>query len=141
MVGDQPLDAVVIATFFISRQSDDQVAVRNKMFLPEPNECGYPYCSQRFVVGGAAAVKKAKFFQQFERIDGPVLPQRLDNIQMRDQQQRLSPASTTVPHDEISLARIRTENLNVGFRKPRSLEASGHRLCRLRRVAGGGGGV
>src|SRR5437762_2456785 len=141
MILDNPVDAIVVAGFFIGRECDDQVAIGHVAFLLKANERRDPYGSHGLVVGTAAAVEVTVFFGELERIQRPILTQRLNNVEMREEQHRLSAAGPAIPRNKISFSRIRPENLNVGFGKTGSLQPRGHHFSGCRRVADRIGGV
>ena len=86
MIGQQPLDAVVIATFFVGCECDDQITIRYIAFFAKTEESSNPGRCHGFIVGSATAPEVAFPFKKFERIDRPILPRRLDHIQMGNQQ-------------------------------------------------------
>src|SRR5437867_9970692 len=60
---------------------------------------------------------------------------------MGEQQQRSFLVRSTIPSDEISLARLRADNLDVGFGKAGRLQTRSHCLRGSCCAAGGIGGV
>ena len=141
MIFENPVDAVVVAGFFIGRQRDDQVAIGHIAFLSKANERRDPHSSHSLVVGTAAAVEVTVFFGELEGIQGPVLTQRFNHVEMREQQHRLSAASPPIPRNQISFARIRSQNLNVGFGESGTRQTRGHCFGGCRCIADGIGRV
>jgi len=85
MVLDKPCDAVVwTAPFFISGESDDEVAVGHETLFPELDEIGEPDGGLRFVVTRTAAVEVAVALVELEGIDAPVLALGFDDINVSE---------------------------------------------------------
>ena len=145
MIVDQPRDAVVVAAFFIRGERDDDVALGLQAFLSIADQVGDEDRGHRLVVGGAAAVVVAVALDELERIEigRPVFLVRLDDVEMREQQQRLLRAVTTQPRDEIALLRVarRHEDAHVFLRKSCGNESRSHRARRRGVVADGVGRV
>ena len=72
----------------------------------------------------AAPVEIAVLLDQLERIDRPVLALRLDDVEMREQQDRLARAAAAQARDEIALARRGREDMHVGRRRSRPRAAA-----------------
>ncbi len=125
------------AAFFVSRQRDDDVAVRHVAFLFEPDQVGNVNRGFVLVIGGATAIEIAVLLDEFEWWQGPVGRIRGDYVDMREQQYRLAfriPA--TVTRDEITFALCRHEHLHVLRRKTGGQQLVGHGLRGCRVVAG-----
>src|SRR5262249_31635710 len=126
---DEPIDTIVLsARFFVGGEGNDQVAVRTVVLLLEADQVGDPDGGHGFVVNGTAPVKVTLALEEFERIDGPVLAARLDDIEMREQQQRPTRPTGAVSSDQIASLRRRAENCNIGSSKASVLQSGGHGL-------------
>ena len=133
----EPLGAVEIAAFFVGREREDQVAIRLEAFVLQPNQVGHELRRHRLVVAGAAAVEEAVLLDERERIHRPVLALRFDDVEVREEKERLARAGAAVAEDQVALARIGSEDLHVGGGEARRLQPRRDRLGRLRDVAGG----
>ena len=136
MMAEQPFDAVVIAAaFFARRQREDQVAVGAISLLLESQERGDQNGRPILDVLRAAAVEVAVLLHEGERIHRPVFALRLDDVEMREQEDRLFPTRPAKPRDKIAVLRtFETDDLHVRRWKPRIAESLGHRV-------GGDGGA
>ena len=133
----EPVDAVEIAAFFVGREREDQIAVGDEAFLLQPNHVGDELRRHRLVVARAAAIEPAVLLEKGERIERPVLALRLDDVEVREEQQRPPRAGAVIADDEVVLARIGAEEVDVGVRKSRRPQPRGHRLGRFRHVSCG----
>ncbi len=140
MVAEQPVHAVVGACFLVGRQHQHDVAVGRVALAPQPDERRGPDGRFVLVVHGAAAVEPAIALGEGERRDGPVLGQRLHDVQVGHDENRLAhdvPAAKA--RDQIAPVRRRTEHLDVGLGKPRGPQPRRHGLGRARRASRLGG--
>src|SRR5207245_1645501 len=117
MVGQQPLNSVRRAAFFVGRESENQIPLRNPAFALQANETGHKKSIAVFYVAGAAAVEIAVHFVELEgiKVGGPILFERLHDVEMGDEQNRLRaavPASPIADH-KIVLIRQRAKNVDV----------------------------
>ena len=104
LILQQPVDAVVRpAAFFIRCQRDDQVAIRPKAFSLVADQVRDPDGRLRLVVGRSPPVEKAVFFNELEWIRAPVLPLRLNDIDVSQQQNWLTRAATVVANHQVVL--------------------------------------
>src|SRR5712691_7346421 len=137
MLLKQPIHAVGCAPFFVGGKRDDQMLVRKKTFLFEPDEIGDEDGIAFFHVIGSAAVEITILLDELERIGGPVLTMRLDHIEVADEQDGLAISHTAETRDEILFPLVRAGHPDVAFRKPRVTQAAGHRFRRSGHVADG----
>ena len=90
MLLEEPGHAVVPAALFVGGQRHDEIAVGHEALLPVADQVGHEGRGHGLVVGGAPAVEVAVLLEQLEGIDGPVLAVGLDDVEVREQQQRPS---------------------------------------------------
>ena len=139
MVLQQPLDAVVVAAaFFAGRQRYNKIPVRLIPFLLEAHERGDEDRVAILDIHRAAAVEEAVLLGEGEGIERPVLAPRLDDVEMREQDDRLLRAGfrTAQAGDEVVVLRIRgTDHLNIGGGKATVNQPVGDRLRGDRRAA------
>lgn len=137
MVSHQPIHSVEAASFFISREGNDDIPVRLKTLLLHANEVGYQESISGLDVVGAAAVKITIQFGEFKGIESPVLASCLNYVQVREQQNGLAHAGPAQARDQVSLARIRAQHLHVCGGEPDRLEPRRHCLGGRRGAADG----
>ena len=127
---DEPLDAVVRpATLFIGGERDNDVAIRLEAFLLVEDQIREPNRGLRLVVAGPAAVEISVLLDELEGVHAPVGAQGLDDVGVREQQDRLKLAGTVVADHEVRLLGARPANKNIGIRKARRAQSS---CCCLR---------
>ena len=134
MIFQKPVDAVRASAFFVSRQRHDDVAIGFEVFLFHANHRHHEECVSRFHVDRAAAVEVAVFFDEFERIDGPIFAARFHDVEVADHQNRFASAGAVEARDEVSFSRIRTTDVEVGLGIAGIAKTLGHRF-------GGNGGA
>ena len=105
------------------------------------DEVRHEGCGHELVVAGAASVEITILLGQLERVERPVLGQRLDHVEMGEQQDRLAGPGAAQPRHQIALARRRLEHLHVGVRKPGRAQPRRHGIGRPPGIAGRGDGV
>ncbi len=76
----------------------------------------------------AAPVEEAITLVEGERIDRPVLSTRLNDVEMREQQQRTLGARAAESGDEVGLLGRRAEHVDVGNRESCILQTPGERF-------------
>ena len=104
----QPVDAVEGAAFLVGRERQNQIAIGREAFLLQANQVGDELRRHRLVVARAAAVEEAVLLEERERIERPVLALGLDDVEMREQQQRLAArAGAARARDQVALLRDR----------------------------------
>ena len=132
----EPLNALS-CRFLVGRQGDDDVAVGNEVLLPEANERSHEERSAKFVVHGAATVVIAVLLAEGIRIERPVLLPGINNIQVRDEEDRLGRCVPTAkPRDEVLVLGRKAEDLYILHRHAGRDEPLGHRLGGLASVSG-----
>jgi len=145
MLVSQPRHAVVVAALLVRGEREHDVALGFEPFLFVADEIGDEDRGHRLVVGRAASVVEPVALDQLERVElgRPVFLVRLDDVEMRDQQQRLLLASAAQARHEIALLRVAGmhQHLHVLLREPRGDQSCRHRSRRLRVVADGIGRV
>src|SRR5205814_2562621 len=105
-MAEQPFDAVVIAAaFFARRQREDQVAVGAISLLLESQERGDQNGRPILDVLPAAAVEVAVLLHEGERIHRPVFALRLDDVDMRELEDRLFATRAVKPRELIAVLR------------------------------------
>src|ERR1700690_2867876 len=77
-------------------------------------------------VSCAAAVKVAVLLEELERVHGPVLAARFDDVEMADEQQGFLRARAVNARDQVAFAVVRSEHLHVACRKTGIEQALGH---------------
>ena len=94
-----------------------------------------------FHVLRAAAVEVAVLLDELKGIGRPVFAARFDHVEMPDQQHRLVLAAAVQAHDEVLLAVVRAQDLDVALGKSGVAKAlrhgfrrGGHAADRVRRV-------
>ena len=136
LVLEQPLDAVErAAAFLVGRERDDDIAIRLESLTLVPNQIRDPDRGLRLVVADAAAVEVAVLLGERERIHAPVFALRLDDVGVREQQNRPALPGAVVAHDQVRLRRTRSAHEDVGGWEAGGLETLGHRLGDRRRRA------
>ena len=110
-----------------------RVAIERDAFALEPDDVGHELGRHALVVGRAAAVEEAVLFEEGERIDRPVRAPGLDDVEVGEQQDRPLRAVALQPGDQIALARIGSEDLNI--REAGGFQARRHGLRRGRHVS------
>src|ERR1043166_2436996 len=88
--------------------------------------------SRSSVVLRPASVEVAVAVGELERIVCPIFALRLDDVEMREQQNRFARAAPAIAHDKIHVLRCRPHDLDAGFgkssvTKPRRQLAGGDR--------------
>jgi hypothetical protein len=101
MVLEEPLhpDAVAIEDLLVGLEREDDVTI--------------------------GPVEPAVLLDERERVGGPVLAPRIDDVEVRDEEDGTARTCPVVPRHEVSLSRRRSEDMNVALRKPRG---KGHGL-------------
>jgi hypothetical protein len=127
MVLEEPLhpDAVAIEDLLVGLEREDDVTIGPVALLPVADQVRDPGRSHRLVVHGAAPVEPAVLLDERERVGGPVLAPRIDDVEVRDEEDGTARTCPVVPRHEVSLSRRRSEDMNVALRKPRG---KGHGL-------------
>src|ERR1700721_2862087 len=126
MVFHQPIDAIRLATLFVSRERKNDVTIGLESFFLEADQRRRHDGIATLHILRAAAVVKAVFLKENEGIDRPVLAVRFDYIEMSDQQKRLMFSCSAQTNDKIFLAIVRAKNLHVRFRKAGIAKALRH---------------
>src|SRR5438876_8336945 len=126
MILEKPVHSVVIAGFFVGCQREYQVTIGFVVLPPQTNKGRDPYCGHCFIVRSSPPVEITIFFGEFERIDRPILPRRFHDVEMSEEQQRLSPVVPTIPRNKVSFASIWTEHLNIRLWKAGRLQPFSH---------------
>src|SRR5205807_4199789 len=98
----QPVGPVILAAFFIGSQGQYQVSRGRPAFLFQADEIGYKNCVAVFDVHGATPIEVAINLIELERVHGPVLAQRLDHIQVADEQNGLALAASPETNYKIA---------------------------------------
>jgi hypothetical protein len=137
VVLDQPVDAVEGAAFLVGRERQDHIAIGREPFLLEADEICDELGGHRLVVARAAAVEEAVLLEERERVERPVFALGFDDVEMRQQENRLAArAGASAPsQDEVALLRVRSEHLDIGSGEARGFEPCRHRLGGLGDVA------
>src|SRR5207245_5323608 len=102
----------------------------------ELRQDGHEGRGHRLVVDRAARGEKAVALLQDEGVGLPIRAQRLDHVQVSEQEQGLLAAVAPEASDQVALPGERLEDLHVGLGKPRLPEMPGHALRGERGVAG-----
>src|SRR5947209_1753046 len=82
MILKKPPDSVGGSSFFIGGEGDNQIAGGPVAFLAESDQRRDEKCIALFDVLCAAAVKKSILLDELERIGGPVLAARFDDVEV-----------------------------------------------------------
>ena len=92
VVLEQPLDAEAIAVedFLVGLERDDDVAIGLVALVPVANEIGDKGSRHIFVVRAAARIEVAVVLGELERFDRPVVADSRNDIEMRNQEDRLA---------------------------------------------------
>src|SRR5262245_53410559 len=133
---DQPVDAVEAAAFFVRREGENEIAVRSKALLLQANQIRRDDRRHRFVVARAAAVEESVLLEEDERIERPVLAPRLDDVEVREEEEWLARAGPAIARDQIVLARIGAREHHVRRGESGGLQPRGHGLGGLGDAAG-----
>src|SRR5947209_190560 len=145
VVRDEPGRAVEVAALLVRRQRDDDVAVWAEALLLVAYEVGDEDRGHRLVVNRAAPVEVAVALRELERIEvgRPVLPLRLDHVEVRQQEDGPTRARAAQPRDDVAFARVAgmDEHLHVLGGEARRAQTRRHLLRGLGRVAHGVGRV
>src|ERR1700683_230191 len=141
MALQQPFNSIEgTATFFISRKSDNDVAIRLESLFLVLNEVGNPNGGLGFIVSGTATVVKAILFDELKRIRAPIFALGFYHISMREKKNWFTRACTVIPDYKVRFCRDRASNEDVGIRKSCILQPRGcafrNRRSRTRRIAG-----
>ncbi len=135
VIGDQPSHAVRDPGLLVGSQRHDHVAFRRPVLLLIPNEVRNPDGGHGLVVARSAAIEVAVLLGQDKGIERPVLPLRLDNVEMREQEQwplaclaRFRTTGAAQASDKVALPRRvgGNQHLDVITREARSLETRRH---------------
>ena len=109
--------AVVVAGLLVRREGEDHIPVERDPFPLEPDqrldEDGGPVLD----VARAPAVEVAVLLGQHERLQRPVLPQRLHHVEMGQQQDRLPRAGPAEPDHQVLLERVRARRSRRPWRE------------------------
>ena len=135
MVLHQPVDAVELTAFLVGGQRENQIALGREVLFFQANQVGQELRGHALVVARAASVEPAVMLQKREGIDRPILPLRLDDVEVSEQQQRPPRTGAAPSRDEVVLPRIRPDHLQVAVGPPGSLQPRGGGLRRGRNVA------
>ena len=93
----EPVDAVVVAAFFVGGEGEDQVAVGSEIFFFQADEIGDQDGVAFFHVLGAAAVEVAVFFDELKGVGGPVGAEGFHDIEVADEEQGLLAGALGLP--------------------------------------------
>jgi hypothetical protein len=135
---EQPVDAVRGAALLVRGQRDDDVTVGDVALLLRPEDVRDEDRRHRLVVGRAAPVVVAVPLREDERVEigRPVGLERLDDVEMREEQQRPARARAAAdPRNDVVLLGARTADEDVGLGNAGIAEALRHRDRRRRHVA------
>src|SRR5688572_14710523 len=102
----KPLHAIGVAALFVGGQRNDQVTIGHITLLAEADQGSHPNCRHGLVVGSPAAPEISFLLDERERIDRPVVPARLHDVQMGEKQKRFTCARTSVTGDKVAFAWI-----------------------------------
>jgi hypothetical protein len=102
---EQPLDAVIIAAFFVGGEGQNQIAGRLPPFLLQPDKVGHQNGVAVFDVAGAAAIKVAVQFRELEwiKIGRPILFEGLHYVEMSEEKNRFALAAAMQPRHKVLL--------------------------------------
>jgi hypothetical protein len=84
-----------------------EIAVGLETLLLVADQVGHERGGHELVVAGATAVEVAVLLEQLERVDRPIRGLGLDDVEVRQQQDRLAYAGAAQASNEIALARRR----------------------------------
>jgi hypothetical protein len=136
MVFGEPLRAIGLTAFFVSRERQDEVTRGDPTPLYQPHKIRSQDRVALYDVGRAAAIKKTIHLIQLEWVHGPVLAQRFYNVEVGDKQDGLAGAASAQTDDKVFLLRLWPIDVNIFCGKARSAKASSHSFCRGSHVAG-----
>src|SRR2546430_1292824 len=126
MIFDQPVNAVEWATaFLVCGKGHDNVAIGAKAFFFILNEIRNPDGGLGFIVAGAAAIKVAILFSKLEWVEAPVFSVGFDNIDVREEENRLALVGTVEANDEVFFFGAGTAKKKVRILKTRCFQAGG----------------
>src|SRR4029077_363384 len=117
---------VVVSAFFVSREREDQIAVRREVFFFHANEIGDQKRVALFHVVGATPIKVAVFFDELKRIGRPVFAASLNDVEVTEEQDRLALAGAMNASDKIFLAIGRSGDDHVAAGESRVAKTPGH---------------
>jgi len=115
MVFEQPRDSIVIAALLIGGQSDNQITIRGESLVAHANEIDDPDRGHRLVIAAADTVEVAVLFEKIERIEGPVFPLDLHDIEVGQEQQRRTVTGAAISDHDVALAGGGCEHLHIFF--------------------------
>ena len=90
-----------VADLLVGRQDQHQVAVGNEAFARERREGDGRRRDLAFHVDAAASPDRAVSLDRGERLDRPVLPARLDDVEMAEERQRRAVAAAAQARQEV----------------------------------------
>ena len=140
----KPVRAVELASLFVRRQRQDQVAVRLVPLAAQAQKGLHQRGVGVLHVLGATPVKISVLLDKLKWIGGPVRAESLHHVHMAKKEDRLlcGRACRAETHNEILLAFIGAQQANVLGRKSRIEEAALHRCsCSGHIALGRVGGV
>src|SRR5207247_1657114 len=94
------------AAFLVSRERQDHIAIGREPFLLQADEIRDELGGHRLVVARAAAVEEAVLLEERERVERPVFALGFDDVEMRQQENRLS--ARFAPEAQSSTTRTAT---------------------------------
>ena len=138
MILDEPRDAIVsAAAFFAGRECHDERALGHHVLALEPKQRLGERRRAILDVARAAAVEESVALGELVRVDRPVGAERLDDIEMRDQEDRLERGGRPLhAHDDVRiLVAVGTEHVYVGGGKACVEKALRDGVCGGRRAS------
>ena len=129
-VGQQPLDAVVVAAFLVGGEGQDDVAVERHLLALEADHGLREDRRHVLDVARAPPVEVAVLLGQRERVERPVLAPRLDHVQVGQQQDRLPGAAAAEPGHQVLARRVRARRSPRPWREIRPRAAGAPRPAR-----------
>src|SRR5579864_4660818 len=126
MILDQPIRAVEIAALFVGGKGENDVAIRDIIFLLKTKQSGDHDGVTIFHVLSAASVEISVLLDELERVGSPVLAARLNHVEMSNEQDRFVRTRSVQAHDQVLLSIIRADDLNVSIGKAPIAEALRH---------------
>ncbi len=132
MVLHQPIHPIRLATLLVRGKRQNDIAIRHKPLPLQPDKCRHRSRIRLLHILRPPPVEVPFLLRKHKGIRRPILPLRLHNIEMPDDQHRLlrAPGPAAIPRHHIAFALIRPQHHNVLRRKPRIQQPLPHRLRR-----------
>jgi hypothetical protein len=126
VIGEEPVDTIRFAAFFVRGEREDDVAVRLVIFLLQANQRGDQDGIAALHVLGTAAVEVAILLGELKGVYRPVFTARFDHVQVAHEQDWLLCACALQTDDEIAFAVVGADDLDVGCGETGFEKAAGH---------------